>query len=125
PLADKLRLDRQPQPKAKAMYAAVKAESLARTGDAAEAKKLLETFDPDDQAFEEASSLLLRAQCFTFAGTKNRGLARGAMEKLAAKDLTMVVAFARKGSNPELYKMAKGILGKTGLMPRPKMRMKA
>ena len=47
-----------------------------------------------------------------------------AMEKLAARDLTMVLAFARKGTNPELYKIAKAILGKSGAIPKPKMRLK-
>jgi hypothetical protein len=61
-LANEIRLDRQPQAKSKAMYAAVVAESFARTGDPEEARKLLETYDPSDKEFGQVSGMLLRAQ---------------------------------------------------------------
>ena len=69
-LANEIRLDRQPQAKAKAMYAAVVAESFARTGDAEEARKLIETYDPSDKEFGQVSGMLLRAQVYTYTATK-------------------------------------------------------
>lgn len=48
PLVDQITLDRQPQAKARAMYAAVMAETFARTGKHDEALKLLETYKADD-----------------------------------------------------------------------------
>lgn len=122
-LADELRLDRQPQAKAKAMYAAVMAESFARTGKEDEAKKLLETYSPGDPEYGEVAPLLLRAQVYAYTATKNRGLARKAMESLAAIDPNMLAPFVRKGTNPELFKMAKQLLEASGSL-RPKMRMK-
>ena len=79
-LANEIRLDRQPQAKAKAMYAAVVAESFARTGDPEEARKLIETYDPKDKEYGQVAGMLLRAQVYTYAATKKRGRAREAME---------------------------------------------
>jgi len=122
-LADEIRLDRQPQPKAKAMYAAVVAESFARTGNSDEAKKLLETYDSEDPEYGEMRAMLYRAQVFTYMSTKNRGLAKSAMQKLGALDPNMVAAFAVKASNPELAKMARQVLQSAGAIPKQKVKM--
>lgn len=123
PLVDKLRLDRQPQAKAKAMYAAVSAETLARTGDAAEAKKLLETYRADDPEYGEIAIMLLRAQVFTFMATKNRGLARRAATALAERDPNMLAPFLGKGTSPEMQAMAREVLSETGYATRQKMKV--
>ena len=123
PLVDKLRLDRQPQAKAKAMYAAVSAETLARTGDAAEAKKLVETYRADDPEYGEIAIMLLRAQVFTFMATKNRGLARRAAMALAEKDPNMLAPFLGKGTTPEMQAMAREVLSEVGYATRQKMKV--
>jgi hypothetical protein len=123
PLVDKLRLDRQPQAKAKAMYAAVSAETLARTGDAAEAKKLVETYRADDPEYGEIAIMLLRAQVFTFMATKNRGLARRAAAALAERDPNMLAPFLGKGTTPEMQAMAREVLSETGYATRQKMKV--
>ncbi len=123
PLVDKLRLDRQPQAKAKAMYAAVSAETLARTGDAAEAKKLVETYRADDPEYGEIAIMLLRAQVFTFMATKNRGLARRAAMALAERDPNMLAPFLGKGTTPEMQAMAREVLSETGYATRQKMKV--
>lgn len=110
-LVDEIRLDRQPQAKAKALYAAVKAETWARTGRADEAKTILETYDVNDPEFAEVRPILLRAQVYTFIGTKNRGLARKAMTQLAQVDPNMVLMFQKAG-NPEVSKMARQLAPK-------------
>jgi len=120
-LANEIRLDRQPQAKAKAMYAAVIAESLARTGDPEEARKLLETYDPQDKEFGQVSGMLLRAQVYTYTATKKRGRARTAMEQLLEIDPNMVAAFVQKGTRPELSRLAKQVLAGAGALPKPKM----
>jgi hypothetical protein len=97
-LANEIRLDRQPQAKSKAMYAAVVAESFARTGDPEEARKLLETYDPSDKEFGQVSGMLLRAQ--------------------------VVAAFVQKGTRPELSRLAKQVLAGAGALPKPKMRVR-
>ncbi|MBW2213727.1 MAG: tetratricopeptide repeat protein [Deltaproteobacteria bacterium] len=123
-LANEIRLDRQPQAKAKAMYAAVVAEALARTGDAEEAHKLLETYDPTDKEFGQISGMLLRAQVYTYTATKKRGRARTAMEQLLEVDPNMVAAFVQKGMRPELSRLAKQVLSGAGALPKPKMRVR-
>ena len=123
-LADEIRLDRQPQAKAKALYAAVVAESFARTGKSEEAKKLLETYDPADPEFGEMSAMLYRAQVYTYTATKNRGMARTAMQRLAAIDPNMLGVFVVKGTNPALSQMARQLLGEAGAIPKQKMRMR-
>ena len=123
PLADEIRLDRQPQAKGKALYAAVTAETFARTGKGEEARKLLETFDPTDPEFGEVAALLYRAQVYTFMSAKKRGLAKQAMQHLAGIDPNMVAAFALKGAKPELQKMARQVVQAAGVMPRQKMKV--
>ena len=122
-LADDIRLDQQGQPKGKALYAAVVAESFARTGKAEDAKVLLETYDAADPEYGEVGAMLYRAQVYTFMATKNRGLAKKAMENLASIDPNMVAAFVLKGGNPQLAKMAKQVIQTSGAMPKQKMRM--
>ncbi len=123
-LANEIRLDRQPQAKAKAMYAAVVAEAFARTGDAEEARKLIETYDPADKEFGQVSGMLLRAQVYTYTATKKRGRAREAMEQLLEVDPNMVAAFVQKGTRPELSRLAKQVLAGAGALPKPKMRVR-
>ena len=121
-LADEMRLDRQPQPKAKAFYAAVMAESFARTGKPDEARKLLDTYSADDPAFAEVKAMLLRAQVFTFFEQKKRGLASKAMLTLADVEPGMVAAFTLKGTPPEIIQMARQVLGQAGFAPKMKFK---
>lgn len=121
-LAAEIRLDRQPQAQAKAMYAAVLAETHARSGNAAEAKKLLETYKPTDPEYADVRALLLRAQVFTFVASKNRGLARKAMEQLATVDPNMLAAFLQKGTPPEVSQFARQLLTQGGFAPKPRVR---
>jgi tetratricopeptide (TPR) repeat protein len=110
-VVEEIRLDRQPQAKAKALYAAVKAETWARTGKADEAKALLETYDVKDPEFAEVRPVLLRAQVYTYTATRNRGMARTALEMLAHIDPNMVLMFQKAG-NPEVSKMARQLAPK-------------
>ena len=121
-LADEMRLDRQPQPKAKAFYAAIMAESFARTKKADEAKKLLDTYDANDAAYAEVRALLLRAQVFTCFELKKRGLAKKAMDTLAEVEPGMVAAFTLKGTPPEIIQLARQTLAQAGFAPKIKMK---
>jgi hypothetical protein len=121
-LADEIRLDRQPQPKAKAFYAAIMAESFARTGKADEAKKLLDTYDASDATYAEARAMLLRAQVFTCVQLKKRGLAKKAMDTLADVEPGMVAAFTLKGTPPEIIQLARQTLAAAGFAPKMKIK---
>jgi hypothetical protein len=121
-LADEMRLDRQPQPKAKAFYAAIMAEAFSRTGKAEEAKKLLDTYSDADPAYTEVRSMLLRAQVFTYFQLKKRGLAKRAMDTLAEIEPGMLAAFTMKGTNPEIIALARQTLASAGFAPKVKMK---
>lgn len=122
-LADDIRLDRQPNAKAKAMYAAVSAEAFARTGKPDDAKKLLETYDAEDKEYGDVKAMLLRAQVYTYLATKNRGLAERAMRRLAKVDPNMLAPFLQKGARPELQQMAQKALKGAGYAPKQKMKV--
>jgi len=123
PLADRIKVDGAPIAKARAMYTAVVAETFARTGAAQEAKKLLEAQRADDPEVAELAPLLYRAQVFTFFGTKNRGLARGAMLQLAGRDPNMLGPFLVKGSSVEMQTMAREVLSEIGFQTKQKMKL--
>jgi hypothetical protein len=121
-LADDMRLDRQPNAKAKAFYAAVMAEALARTHAPDEARKLLDTYNDDDPAYAEVRALLLRAQVFTSIQLKKRGLAKKAMDTLAEVEPGMLAAFMVKGTQPEIIQLAKQTLSQAGFAPKMKIK---
>jgi hypothetical protein len=123
PLVDKLKLDRGPSAKVKAMYAAVTAETFARTGSATEAKKIVESYRADDPEIGELAPMLLRAQVFTFFATKNRGLARKAMLGLAMIDPNHLGPFVVKGASTDMQAMAREVLGELNYATRPKQKM--
>ncbi len=125
-LADDIKLDAQPQPKQKAMYAAVIAESFARTGKAKEAVSLLEDYDPDADGaedYEEMRPLLYRAQMFASLQMKKRGRARTAMMRLARIDPNQLGAFMQKGTHPQVKRLAREVLEKEGFVPKQKVQM--
>jgi len=125
PLVDEIKLERQPDAKAKAKYVASIAEAFARTGKPDEAKKLLLEYKADDPAWgAEVGPLLWRAQVYTFWATKNRGLAKKALDQLVRIDPNMVAPFVQKSVNPELQKLALSALADAGLAPRPQMKMR-
>lgn len=123
PLVDELRLDRQTNAKARAMYAAVMAETFARTGKPEEAKKLLETYKADDPEFAEVQTVLLRAQVYTFFATKNRGLMRKAMMKIAEKDPNQLAPFLAKSAPLDLQAAVKEALSEAGFKTRAQTKM--
>jgi len=124
PVIAEIRLDRQPQMKARAMYAAVVAETRARSGQAEDARDLLEGYDPDDPELFDIRALLYRAQIYTFLHLKKKGLAAKAMEQLAAIDPNMVASFTQKGAHPELGKIARKVLTKAGVIPKQRTRVR-
>lgn len=123
PLVDRIKVEGAPVAKARAMYAAVSAETLARTGSAPEAKKILESYRGDDPEYTDLAPMLYRAQVFTFMATKNRGLARNAMFQLAQLEPNLLAPFVMKGSSLEMQNMAKEVLSDTGFQTKAKMKV--
>lgn len=125
PLADEIKIERQPEAKSKAKYAATVAEAFARTGKHDDAKKLLDEYKADDPTWAaEVGPLLYRAQVYTYVATKNRGLAKKALDRLIAIDPNMVAPFVQKNVRPELQKLALSALQDAGLAPRQQMKMR-
>lgn len=124
-LVDALRLDRQPNAKAKAMYAAVSAEAYARTGRPDEAQKLLETYDADDPAYGDIKGMLLRAQVYTYLKLKKRGRAQTSMQRLAKVDPNMLGPWVSPGVkvHPDIKRMAMDALRSQGVAPKMKMQV--
>lgn len=122
-LADHLRLDRQPNAKAKGMYAAVMAEAFARTGKAEEAKKLVETYDAKDPEYGDVAAMLYRAQVYTYLALKKNRRAAEAMTSLARTDPNMVAPFLAGRVRPPLKKMAAEALRSMGMAPKPQMQV--
>lgn len=122
PHVNEMRLDRQPNARAKAMYAAIMAEAYARTGNAEEGRKLLETFPPKDAESVENRAMLLRAQVYTCMALKKRGLAKAAMAELAAIEPNLLGGFIQKGSSPDMMKLAKQVAAGVGLAPKMKVK---
>ena len=120
-MADGIRLDRQPNPQAKALYAAVVAEAQARTGNPEESRKLLETYSPDKVQSMDSKAMLLRAQVYTCMALKKRGLATQAMQAMAEIEPNLLGAFLQKGTPPELMKIARQVAASVGLAPKMKL----
>ncbi|MFT5357394.1 MAG: hypothetical protein ACI9KE_004629 [Polyangiales bacterium] len=121
PLADKITIGAQPQPKQKAMYAAVVGEAWARSGKHDEAADLLEDYDAEDPAYEEMKALLYRAQVFVWLKKKKRGRARTSMMRLAKIDPNQLGAFLQKGMHPDVKRLATEVLQKEGFAPKQKV----
>ncbi|MEM1417805.1 MAG: hypothetical protein AAGH15_23100, partial [Myxococcota bacterium] len=119
-----IQLDQAPQAKQKAMYGAVKAEALARTGDAKAAAKILEVFDADDPEIAEMKALLHRAEVFTWIKLRKKGRARTAMMRLARVDANQLAAFLQKGVHPEAKRLATEVAQREGLVPKQKVQMR-
>lgn len=115
PLIDEMRIDRRPDAKSKAMYAGIMAEGFARTGSADEARKLLETYNADDKAYEDVRVNLLRAQVYTYATLKKRGLVKRAIDELGAIEPNLIAPFLQKGAPPEIAKIARQSLSEMGI----------
>jgi hypothetical protein len=121
-LTDEMRLDRRPDPKSKALYAAVMAEAFARSGSPDEARKLLETYNPDESEHEEARIMLWRAQVYAFVALKKRELAKRALDALCEVEPNLLGPFLLKGASPEIAKLARQALADSGAGPKMKIK---
>ena len=121
-LAEEIKLDAQPQPKQKALYAAVMAEAFARTGKVDDAVDLLETYDAEDPDYGEMKGFLYRAQVYTWLKKKKRGRARTAMMRLAKLDPNQLGPFLQKGAHPHVKRLATEVLQKEGYVPKQKVK---
>jgi len=124
-LVNDVRLDRRPDAKSKALYAAITAEAFARSGAPEEARKLLETYDAADPAYDDVRVMLLRAQVYACIALKKRGLAKKALDELAAIEPNLLGGFLVKGGgSADLNKLVKQTLAESGV-GKPKFKWQA
>ncbi|MDW8245294.1 MAG: hypothetical protein RMJ84_01840 [Sandaracinaceae bacterium] len=125
-VANEIQPDQAPTAKQKAMYAAVVAETWARSGKAKEAKTLIDSIDIDSPEVAELVPLIARAQAFVYVGTKNRGLAKKAMERLLAIDPNLLAPFltlqVRSLADRELQQVAREALAQAHFRTKAKIR---
>ncbi|HVY47094.1 MAG TPA: hypothetical protein VHB21_14500 [Minicystis sp.] len=127
-LSDGIDLSRHKEPKAKAMLAAIVGEAQARTGAAKKAIELLETFDPEDEAYADLKPQLLRARAFAYAWANNTKQMKQMLRRLSSLNpqyLTQFVTNKRhpggvppRGVHPLLEKEAIEMFTRSGAAPR-------
>lgn len=124
-LADKLELGKQQEPKTRVMFAAVAAESWARTGQGRKAVDTLDLFNPEDPEMGEMRAQLWRARAFAYAATNDtKGITR-ALKKLAEINPHLLGMFVgQKKIHPLLEREAKQIVMRMGIVPRKMVRQK-
>jgi hypothetical protein len=99
-LVDGIDLSRHKEAKQKAMLAAIVGEAQARTGSAKKAVELLETFDPDDEAFAELKPQLLRARAFAYAWANNTKQMKQMLRRLAGMNPQYLAGFVTNKKHP-------------------------
>jgi hypothetical protein len=117
-LADNIDLSRHQDARTRAMLASVKAEALARSGDAKKASEMLSLFDFEDASFEQIKPQLYRAQAYAAAHDSDLNTMRRALRKLLAVDVRLLGGFMMKKTHPLLQKEAKKMLEQSGQVPK-------
>lgn len=132
-LADNVDLSRHKEPKVRATLASVIGEAWARSGAARKALELLETFDPEDEAYADLKPQMYRSLAFAYAwGNKTKKM-RHVLRKMKSINVQLLMGFITKKKNPNgvnprgvhplLEKEAFTMVMKSGAVPR-KMQVK-
>jgi tetratricopeptide (TPR) repeat protein len=124
-LVDKMELGKQQEPKTRAMFAAVAAETWGRTGQSKKAIELLDVFNPEDPELSEMRVQMWRARAFAYAGVGDMKGAGRALKKLADMSPQLLGMFvAARKVHPMLQQEAKQLLMRSGAVPRKMVRQK-
>jgi hypothetical protein len=124
-LVDKMELGKQQEPKTRAMFAAVAAETWGRTGQGKKAIELLDVYNPDDPDLREMRMQMWRARAFACAGVGDMKGAGRALKKLAEISPQLLGMFVGpKKVHPMLQQEAKQLLMRSGAVPRKMVRQK-
>jgi hypothetical protein len=124
-LVDKIELGKQQEPKTRAMFAAVAAETWGRTGQGKKAVELLDVYNAEDPELSEMRVQMWRARAFACAGAGDMKGAGRALKKLAGISPQLLGMFvAAKKVHPMLQQEAKQLLMRSGAVPRRMVRQK-
>jgi hypothetical protein len=127
-LADGVDLSRHKEAKTRAMMAAIICEAWARSGQAKKAVEMLETLDPEDDAYTELRPQLLRSRAFAYAWVSNSKQMKQTLRRLSQLNPQYLSGFitrkkvpggvSPKGVHPMLEKEAFEMVMKSGIVPR-------
>jgi hypothetical protein len=117
-LTDNIDLSRHQDARTRAMLASVKAEAMARSGDAKKAKEMLDLYDFDDATFEQIRPQLYRALAYAAAHDTDLTTMRRALRKLLSVDVRLLGGFMMKKTHPLLQKEARKMLEQSGQVPK-------
>jgi hypothetical protein len=117
-LVDNIDLSRHQDARTRAMLTSVKAEALARSGDAKKAGEMLGLFDPEEAALDQLRPQLYRALAYAAAHDSDLSTMRRALRKLIAIDVRLLGGFMMKKTHPLLQKEAKKLLEQSGQVPK-------
>jgi hypothetical protein len=124
-LVDKMELGKQQDPKTRAMFAAVAAETWGRTGQGKKGVEMLELYNTEDPEYAEMRVQMLRARAFAFAGAGDMKGASRALKKLVEVSPQLLGMFVgAKKIHPMLQQEAKQLLMRSGAVPRKMVRQK-
>ena len=117
-LVDNIDLSRHQDARTRAMLASVKAEAMARSGDAKKATELLNLYDAEETTLEQIRPQLYRAMAYAAAYESDMGAMRKSLRKLLAVDVRLLGGFMMKKTHPLLQKEAKKMLEQSGQVPK-------
>ena len=117
-LTDNIDLSRHQDARTRAMLASVKAEAMARSGDAKKSKEMLDLYDFEDATFEPIRPQLYRALAYAAAHDSDLTTMRKALRKLLSVDVRLLGGFMMKKTHPLLQKEARKMLEQSGQVPK-------
>ncbi len=127
-LADQVDLAKHKEPKSRATLASIIGEAWARSGQAAKAVELLETFDPNDELYQDLRPQYYRSLAFAYAWANQTKKMKQALRQLNAINGQLLMGFITKkknpagvnprGVHPALEKEALAMVMRSGAVPR-------
>jgi tetratricopeptide (TPR) repeat protein len=124
-LVDKMELGKQQEPKTRAMFASVAAETWGRTGQAKKALEMLTLYNPEDPEYAEMRMQMWRARAFASAGAGDMKAAVRALKKLLEINPQLLGMFiSAKQVHPMLQQEAKQLFMRNVAVPRKMVRQK-
>ncbi len=99
-LVDVIDMSQQKEAKGRGQMAAIVGEAWARSGQAKRAVELLETIDPDDEAFADLRPQLLRARAFAYAWASDSKQMKQTLRRLQAINVQYLMGFITRKKNP-------------------------
>lgn len=123
-LSEDIDLDKTPDLATRANLAGIVAEAWARSGNPIEADELLGKYDPDAKGLQDVKVQIHRARAFVGAHRNDLNKMKRALKDLEDISVQLLAAFVGgKRIHPLLAKEARKRMERSGMVPRPKIKM--